>query len=130
MGGSRLTRVFLGLAAGPAAWIMQLLLGYGVSSYACFPSHAPYLTSPPPGWAGERAALMAVNLTGLALIGAGLYAALSTWRETRAASPAPPAAPARFLALAGVLACGLFMVAILADTLVIAGVPGCWQFAR
>jgi hypothetical protein len=126
-----------GLAAGPAAWIAQLLLGYGLSSYACFPKDEPRLTSPPPGWSGEHVWLLVINLACLVLTGVGFLAAYSNWRRTRAEKPGGAhrlletgQGRARFLSLSGMLACGVFAVAILANTWTVVGVPACWNILR
>jgi hypothetical protein len=126
-----------GLAAGPAAWIAQLIVDYGLSSYACFPKDAPRLVSPPPGWAGEHLWLLAINLACLALAGAGFASAYGGWRLTRAEKRGDAhemleigEGRARFLAICGMLGCGVFAAAILFDTLPILGVPACWQVAR
>lgn len=123
-----------GLVAGPAAWIGQLLLGYGVSSYACYPAAAALEQSPPPGWAGERPGLLVVNLAALLVALAGLAVARRVWRGSQ-----PEAAGAhpddlregriRFLAGCGMLASGAFALAILFDTAAVLGVPACWAFA-
>lgn len=129
-----LARQLFGLAAGPAGWIAQLVIGYGLSSYACFPRDAPHLISPPPGWAGEHLGLLALNLACLALALSGLAAALGAWRRTRGEKRGGPhlaleigEGRARFLALCGLLTSGLFAGAILFNTAPILGVPACWS---
>jgi hypothetical protein len=133
----RLIALLFGLAAGPAAWIGQMLLGYGLSSYACYPSDEPRLTSPPPGWSGEHIWLLVINLAGLALTVVGFLVAWGNWRRTRAEKPGKAhrlletgEGRARFLALSGMLACGVFAVAILANTWMGLGVPACWEIPR
>jgi len=130
----RLWSLLFGLAAGPAAWIGQLVLGYGLSSYACFPKDEPHLASPPPGWDGEHLLLLAINLACLALAAGGLSMALANWRRSRAEKRGGAhhmlevgEGRTRFLALCGMLACGLFGAAILANTVSIVAVPACWS---
>jgi len=125
-----------GLAAGPAGWVIQLVVGYGVSSYACFPHDAPARQSPPPGWAGEPALLLAINIACLLLVLAGLVVSLSAWRRSQNKTPTGAAAASevregrtRFLAGCGVLANLGFAVAILFDTVSILGTPACWSIA-
>jgi hypothetical protein len=132
-----LLALLFGLAAGPAGWIAQLLLGYGLSSYACYPSDEPQLTSPPRGWSGEHVWLLAINLLCLALTVAGFLTALANWRRTRAEKEGGAhrllqtgEGRARFLALSGMLACGVFALAILANTWTVLGVPACWDVPR
>lgn len=133
----RLLELLFGLFAGPAAWIAQMIAGYGLSSYACFPRDEPYLTSPPPGWGGEQAILLAINLIGLALTVAGFLVARSGWRRVReeTAGGALPMLDvgegrSRFLSICGMLASGVFAVAILFNTVTILATPACWSLAR
>ena len=131
-----LAPLLLSLAAGPAAWIGQLVLGYGLSSYACYPKDAPRLASPPPGWGGEHILLLGVNLACLALAAWGLATAVGSWRRSREETRGDAhhlmevgEGRTRFLALCGMLCCGLFGAAILFNTAPILGVPACWSVA-
>jgi hypothetical protein len=106
-----------GVAAGPAAWIAQLVINYGLSSYACFPGDAPRATTPP---AGEHAVLLAVNLACLALALAGLWVSLAGLRRGRSPTIEDSGATAprrsRFLAMCGLLSACAFAIAIGFDT--------------
>ena len=124
------------LAAGPAGWILQLVLGYGLSSYACFPHDAPFLRSPPPGWSGEAGVLLAINLACLLLVSVGLVVCALIWRK----DPGERLIDAgrvrggvlgrtRFLAACGVFSGLGFAVAVLFDTASILGTPACWSIA-
>lgn len=121
------------LAAGPAGWVAQLLLGYGLASYACYPSSEPRLTSPPPGWSGEHLILLVINVACLALALGGLFVALGSWRRSRKEKEGGALdvgeGRTRFLALCGVLTGLLFSVAIGFDTAPILSVPACWRMA-
>jgi hypothetical protein len=124
------------LAAGPAGWALQLVLGYGLSSYACFPRDTPALRSPPPGWSGEPGLLLAINLLCLALVLAGLTASAILWRRDpgRTLGDAGRAAGGgvgrtRFLAACGVISGLVFAVAVLFDTVSILGTSTCWSIA-
>lgn len=128
------TALLVALAAGPAAWVAQLMLGYGLSSYACFPGDQPWEQAPPPGWGGERPALIAINLVCLALALAGFWIALGAWRRVRGEKEGGVThlltrgeGRSRFLALCGMLDCAVFAIAILFDTAGILGVPSCWN---
>jgi hypothetical protein len=128
--------LLLGLAAGPAAWIAQMLLGYGISSYACYPHDEPHIHAPPPGWHGERLGLLVVNLTCLVLILAAFAAEGRAWRRTREEMADGSRrrldvgeGRSRFLALCGMIACGLFALAVLFNTINLLGVPACWEAA-
>jgi hypothetical protein len=124
----RVTRLLLGLAAGPAAWALQLEAGYAISSYACFPHDAPFRRSPPPGWSAEPAILLAINLGCLALSLAGLAVAATLLTRTRRADPQEPVLRrTRFMALCGVLTDLGFAAAILVNTVTIVMTPACWS---
>jgi hypothetical protein len=129
-----LVALLLGLGIGPAAWAAQLMLGYGLSSYACFPGDQPFEHAPPPGWSGERPGLLAVNLACLVVALAGCWISWASWRSTRQEKGGGSEAllrrgegRSRFLALCGLLASAGFAVAILFDTAAILGVPACWD---
>src|SRR3546814_4823219 len=53
--------LLLALAASPAGWIVQLVLDYGLSSFACYPGDTPLRQSPPAGWGGEHLLLAAIR---------------------------------------------------------------------
>lgn len=119
------------LAVGPAAWVVQQLLGYGVSSHACFPSDAP-IGPVAPGWAGGRAAIAAVELVLLLATVIGVWIAYRAWRATREEKGGAGKAlleigegRSRFLASCGVLTGALFSVAILADLAVTLSLASC-----
>ena len=122
------------LAAGPAGWALQLMLGYGISSYACFPRNTPFLQSPPPGWNGEAGLLLAINLACLLLVLAGLLVSALIWRRDPGKGLADAgrvqggqAGRTRFLAACGVFSGLGFVVAVLFDTLPILATPACWS---
>jgi hypothetical protein len=126
--------LILGVAAGPAAWIAQLVLGYGLSGYACFRGDAPFRQTPPPGWSDEPALLMTINLVCLLLALAGAAMSFSHWRRTRGEKPGGGEhalevgeGRTRFLAACGVLMSLGFAVAVAFDTTAILSVPTCWS---
>jgi hypothetical protein len=120
--------VLLGLCAGPAAWALQLVAGYALSSWACFPHAIPARQTPPPGWEGEPIVLLAVNLACLALDLGGLALSVAQIpRRNGSAASNVRVAPTRFLAQCGVIACLGFAGAILVNTANIVMVPACWS---
>jgi hypothetical protein len=42
-----LSALLFGLFGGPVAWIAQLVVNYGLASYACFPGDTPRTHVPP-----------------------------------------------------------------------------------
>jgi hypothetical protein len=117
------TQLF-GVAAGPAAWIAQLCLDYGLSSYACFPGDAPR-TSVPPG--GEHGVLLAISLACLALALAGLWVSVSGLRRSRTATGARRS---RFLGMCGILSASVFAIAIGFDLPSTLALNLCWSILR
>ena len=116
--------LMLGLAAGPTAWIAQLLLDYGLSSHACFPVSHPVAQLPP---GSGKPALAVITLLCFLLALAGLGTAWRLWRGAR--DEPPSAGRTCFLALCGLYSCAGFAVAILASAASIIAVPSCWAFA-
>jgi hypothetical protein len=118
------------LAAGPAGWILQLVLDYGLSGYACYVGAGPRASVPPTGWPGERAVLLGLNLAGLALAVFGGLTAYRAWRAARAGRADPVrSGRTRFLALCGIFSGAGFGVAILFNTLEPFVVSSCWRVA-
>lgn len=122
------------LALGPLLWSVQLLVGYGVASHACFPSYTPWMQSPPPGWAGLPGWLVALNLAAAAGAAAGAFVAWRRWRRLPAEIEAPARTHletgkgrARFLTLCATLTAAGFAIAVLFNTVGILWIPSCWQ---
>jgi hypothetical protein len=78
----RLDVLLIALAAGPAAWIVQLAGDYALASVACRPDDTPRALPPAGGWGGEHLLLLAINLACLALCLAGGGAAWLCWRRS------------------------------------------------
>ena len=123
------------LIAGPAAWIVQLVVGYGLSSLACFPHDAALRQSSPPGWSSETLLLGAINGACLMVAIVSGVIALIHWRRTRGergggATQALEIGEGRtrFLAICGMLSSFGFALAILFDTPALLAVPACWSF--
>ena len=123
------------LAIGPAAWAAQLMVSYGLSSYACFPFDRPHLHAPPPGWSGERATLVAISLVALLFALGGLWWAYRSWRAVQGEKAGTHhtlfdvgEGRSRFLAACGMLATSSFALAILFGLAAAAAVPSCWEF--
>jgi hypothetical protein len=121
----------LGLVTAPAAWGLQLVVGYGLSGHACFPYDHP-VSAIIPGWGWTRAACLGLNLMAIAAcVAAGLYS-LKLWRATQheAQGDAPDVVDVgegrtRFSSLCGALTSFGFTLAVLFNTVVILGAPAC-----
>jgi hypothetical protein len=128
---SLLALVF-GLLAGPAGWVGQHLIIYGLAGYACDP-HGLLRTAPLPGWSPTlRPLLVVVFLLGLGLAAAGGLIAWRCWRETghETAGGHPDALEAgtgrsRFFAIGGLLISLLFAVVIVFEGVMLLGSPLC-----
>jgi hypothetical protein len=66
-----------GLFAGPLGWFLQLVVGFALASWPCFPNDRR-LGSAAPGFGWTNAAAIAVMLVGLLLAVAGL---ILSWRS-------------------------------------------------
>jgi hypothetical protein len=129
--------LLFGLAAGPAGWIAQLLLDYGLASYACYPADRPFLQTPPPGWSAEKPVLAVIAAVCLAFVLCGLWISVLSWRRTREERPQGAhhvievgEGRSCFLALCGILVSTGFAVAIVASAVSLLVVPSCWTFVR
>jgi hypothetical protein len=124
-----------GLAAGPAGWIVQLVVSYAVSSNACSAARAQEFSSGS-AFHHETGALLAVNLLCLLLVVVGGLISYRNWRSTRGETGGDAESAltigegrTRFIALCGILSAGAFAIGILFNTLEPFTVPGCWTGA-
>jgi hypothetical protein len=108
-----------GVAAGPSAWIAQLVIGYGVSSYVCYPGDTPRRDLP---GSGEHGLLLAINLACLAVALAGFAVSFTARRRLPAGD-----GRGRFLATCGLLSAATFSIAILFDTPSALALRLCWS---
>lgn len=131
----RTVTLLLALAAGPTAWIVQLVVDFGLSSDVCRQYGVPRAAASIHNWTLEHLILVGVNLVCLAVAMAGGFTALAAWKRTRAEKPGGVAAlveigegRTRFLAACGMMTAAAFAVAILFDTAWPFFVPSCWRF--
>jgi hypothetical protein len=110
-----------GLTAGPSSWIVQLVLGYGLSAYACYPGDTPRRDLPP---GSEHGLLLGINLACLALALAGLAVSFAAWRKGESGGTS------RFLILCGLLSAAMFSLAILFNTPSALALRLCWSAPR
>jgi hypothetical protein len=126
-----LAALFFAITAGPAAWTIQHLVGYGVSSYPCSPANRQ-LSAPAPFWTPMRPGLIALTAVCLVLCLIGGWVALRSWRATQGetAGEAPDlleigAGRSRWMAICGIMVTVLFAGAILFDGIILVGAPTC-----
>ena len=116
------------LAIGPAAWVLQQTLSYGVTSHVCFPFDAPVAPTAST-WSWLWPAILAASVAFLLLALGGVWIALGAWRATRDEKGGVlldvGEGRSRFLAVCGLLAGSLFCLAIVFDMAVAVSLPSC-----
>ena len=98
-------RAWFGLFGAPAAWVVQFLLGYGVTQAQCNPAGARWGVPVHTWTIAATAAAAAVALAGWA-------AAATTFRATREAGSEPPGGRVHFIATVGLTTSPLFLLII------------------
>ncbi len=120
------------VAGAGGAWLIQLIVDYGLAAHRCFPADKPLLaTNLPGGW--SYPVLLALNILAIVTAVAASIAARQIWRRTKDEHDssthhllAAGEGRTRFLAMCGQLAGLGFLVAILFDTVAIYMVPRCF----
>lgn len=123
-------RLWLGLFGAPMAWAFQIALSEPLAARACYPDRAPL---PEPSWEGWFVVMPAVSLACLGFALLSGWAALAAWRGRT--NPEPIAGRdeslrlrrgrIRFLSRLGLMSSGLFIVAVVFNTLAVLLVPLC-----
>ncbi|MBK8006991.1 MAG: hypothetical protein IPK12_24840 [Gemmatimonadetes bacterium] len=121
--------LWLGVLLAPLAWTVQELASYAITAHACFPARDPRYTLP----IGRAADWHHAVQLGAILLGvAGLALALWSWRATSAAERTHPEHQAevgegrsRFMALAGLLVSGIFLLNLLLNAVPLFFLDGC-----
>ncbi|QXX74102.1 hypothetical protein [Methylovirgula sp. HY1] len=126
-----LVSLAIGLTGAPAAWVTQLVVNYGLSSYACYPASVPR-GHVLPGWENVRIALLIINLLALMLAVGTTFLSYRNWVATRDEHPgalddlvAAGEGRTRFIGLAGAISGIGFALAIVFDLIAVLGVPQC-----
>jgi hypothetical protein len=117
------------LAAPPLAWSIQSIVGYGVSSEACYPGDTPRMA---PTFPGMWDVLVALNAAALVVGVFAVLVASRNWSVTRGESGGEPRhllergeGRTRFLAMCGLLIGAGFVVASLFSTAALVLSPLC-----
>ena len=119
--------LFAGLVGGPAAWNLQMLTLYGISSDTCTLTQGAHGQAAVTGFGDEPILLLAINLFSLAVTIAATVLSFSHWRGARN-DQANGAGRTRFVAFSGMLAGSIFGLAILFNTLEPIIIPTCWKW--
>ena len=128
--------LFAGLAAGPFAWIVELVVSYAIASDLCTAMRRVGAPMGDRARFDEIALLLAINLICLAVAVAGGAISVRSWLRTRAEKPGRAEAAldigegrTRFIAAFGVLSAAGFALAILFNIVEPFMVPTCWSAA-
>jgi hypothetical protein len=120
-----------GLWGAPLGWAAQLVLNYGLTSYACYPRYMPqhHLIA---GWGGLWGVLLAVNIAAIVITCLGAAVAYTSWQATSHEQSGHSGhvletgiGRTRFLGLLGMMTSLGFLAAVLFDTVVLCAVPLC-----
>ena len=120
-----------GFTGGPIAWTGQLLICYGLTSYACYPGPVPR-SSVLPGWSLLGPALTIFDGAAFALAAAALFVSYRIYTMTRSEMRGEThdlldvgEGRTRFLAFCGLLTAAGFALVIVFNTLSLYLVPPC-----
>ena len=123
--------LIFGFAGGPIAWTGQLLVSYGLTSYACYPGPVPR-SSIPPGWNFLSPGLTVFSVITLVIALAAFAVAYRDYTRTRAEMQGEANdlleighGRSRFIALCGLITAAAFAMIIVFDTLSLYLVPPC-----
>lgn len=111
----RFLLLLFGAGAAPIFWLGQVMLGYGVTAYVCYPGDHPQGIASGPALG---AAMTIFNIIALIAAVAGGMAAWRCWRRD-------PQGANRFLALWGLFSSLCFFSAILFNVIASVMVPPC-----
>lgn len=124
--------LWFGLFGAAAAWSVQSLVNYVVAAHTCFPRLYP-LDTPTIGRAPLWWITVIVSLVALAIGVLGGLAALRSWRATRHEKGGHAhwaletgEGRTRFMASAGLVTSGIFIIAILVNAASAIVVTPCW----
>jgi hypothetical protein len=123
----RLLRLWFGVIAAPLVWFVQVVLNYGITALACFPSEAPH-DAPLYGW--SHPATIAFDAFAILVGIAATVVSYGNWKMQGRRWPKGHALEVRgershFLAVWGLLFSGGFLVAIVFETIGDMTVPLC-----
>ena len=103
--------LWFGVLAGPAAWSVEIIVGYGVEEIACSAGSASEEIE---GVGVEPIIVMLTLFLGAVTAAAGLLA-FGYWRRLRASRGAAAEGRAEWMAIAGIATSAIFLVLILVN---------------
>jgi hypothetical protein len=125
-------RLLFAVAGAGAAWLVQLIVDYGLAAHRCYPHDTP-LTAAQAGGGLTDPLLAIFNLIAIGLAAAAGLMSYRLWQQTREEHPGSAGhlveageGRTRFLAMWGLLAGIGFLVAIVFDTVAVFTVPRCF----
>jgi type IV secretory pathway VirB2 component (pilin) len=114
--------LWFGLFGAPLVWSLQLLTTYALVAHGCYPRADP-LRVPVTGGLGT--VVLVVGLVAMAVALAAGRTAWRSWQATRRESAGDRAGRTRFMAHAGVLLSGVFLLGILLNVVPLLLVAPC-----
>lgn len=121
--------LWFGIFGGPAAWSLQLLINYTVTAHFCYPKDLPLAA---PTYGGMWTIAVVVNGLMLSFTLAAGAVAIVSWRTARDemvgrhnALLEDGTGRTRFMAYAGMLVSGLFLLALIMSAMPLFIVPAC-----
>lgn len=120
--------LMFGACAAPIVWLGQMMLGYGITAYVCYPADHPRNQTPAPLFL----ALIAFDAVALAICVAGGVVSWWAWRRTRDEKEGghrqalhTGEGRTRFMALWGIMSSLWFFGAIVFNIIASVTVPPC-----
>ena len=119
----------LGVAAGPCAWAVQLVVNYAIAAYPCFHEHVARVAIMP-GWEGSWMWVLVVNIAAVAATLAAFAIGLRAWRWSQRQNMSEErhgriVGRTRALGVAALLFGAIFLLASLFTSIAILGTPQC-----
>jgi hypothetical protein len=116
-----LAALWFGLFGAPVIWSIQLMLNYALVAHACYPASEPLSA---PVFGGLRTTVLATSAVALVIALAAGATAWQSWRATRQEHRGGEEAllevgegRTRFMALAGMLVSGLFLLGVIMNSI-------------
>jgi hypothetical protein len=128
---SRVSLVMLaiGLVGAPLAWSVQIVVGFAIAAYACYPQR---MSLAAPVLAGLKGQLAALSIAAIVLAAICTFVAWRSWSRTRGEQAGDHHAllehgegRTRFMAMCGLLTSAGFLIVLLFTSVVLVFVQPC-----